>query len=157
MTAEDRNQMRIATGWIELGNYSEAAVELAGVSSEHNGHPEILRLKWEIAAHGLLWSDCIDIGFALVRREPDRLEHWLKLARSFRMTSQIRDAYDLLWPLANRFDQSPVLFFELARYACLLEQPERARHWFSLARTLTADDALFDQAKLNTDFDPLWR
>ena len=46
----DTHYFMAAVGWMELGNLAEAKAELARVSVAQQEHPDVLELRWSLAA-----------------------------------------------------------------------------------------------------------
>ena len=72
--------LQAAEGWLELGNILEAKAELAHISSLQRKHPDVLELRWAIAAKENEWQLALDIARTLVRVAPERPTGWLHQA-----------------------------------------------------------------------------
>ena len=68
----DLHHLRAAIGWLELGNHSEANVELENISAALRAHPDVLEVRYEIYAKDKKWDACREIAAALLKQVPER-------------------------------------------------------------------------------------
>jgi len=57
--APDLHHWRAATGWLELGNHSEANEEFKQIAPMLQVHPDVLEIRWEICAMAKEWDVCV--------------------------------------------------------------------------------------------------
>jgi hypothetical protein len=67
----DSLHLQAAQGWLELGNHIEANEELENIRAELRGHPDVLKVRWEVYAAARKWEAALDIPAALARLAPD--------------------------------------------------------------------------------------
>ena len=132
----DTHCFSAAIGWLELGNLAEAKAELAQVSAAQQEHPDVLEVRWSIAAEQKSWEEALPIAQTLLRRAPKRSSGWLHQAYALRRVADggLQKAWDALLPASDKFPKELTIPFNLCCYACQLQQ-------------LDLDDA---------DLEPLW-
>src|SRR5688572_22834483 len=74
LPSPDTHYLNSGWGWLELGNPTEALVELERLSPAARFHPEVMMLRWEIAATQNRWEDALEIARCLVQIAPERSE-----------------------------------------------------------------------------------
>lgn len=104
----DLHHLRAAIGWLELGNHSEANVELESISAALRAHPDVLEVRYEIYAKDKKWDACREIAATLLKQVPERPLGWLHLAYSARRASGggLQVAFDVLARLPRDFHTS---------------------------------------------------
>lgn len=154
----DIHRLRAAEGWLELGNAEEAAAELEAIRAEDQQHPAVLEMRWEIFAKELKWDAAKEVARAIVAEMPDRAGGWLHLSYATRRATggSVQAAWDVLFPVARKFREVPLISYNLACYACQLGQLEPAREW--LRKSFVAGDgARFKlMAIQDSDLKALW-
>lgn len=155
----DIHYLRAAIGWIELGNYTEANVELENISPELRSHPDVLEVRFELYAKGKKWDACREVAAALLKQAPERGSAWLHLAYATRRATGggLQAAYEILSPAAGKFPQVPTISYNLACYTCQLGKLEEARHWLEKAYAAAGDRKQIKMMALeDEDLEPLW-
>jgi predicted Zn-dependent protease len=130
---QDRFCLQAAHGWVELGNPAEALHELDGLSATAREHPEVLGLRWHIAAKSRDWETALGIAGALVEAMPESPSGWIHRSYCLHELKRTREAWDSLLPLAKRFPKEWLICYNLACYACQLGLLAEARTWFTRA------------------------
>lgn len=120
-------------GWLELGNHTEADAELDMIHPSHRIHPDVLELRWQIYAKDKRWKACEDIGHATIDVASDRPSGWLNQATALRQQGRIKEAYANLYIVFDDFPNNWRVFYDLARYYCLLGELDEAKEWFKKA------------------------
>ena len=145
-----------AEGWLELGNPAEAAAELAALDSEWATHPAVMELKWQIAAHGGLWDDCLTLAERLVTLHPDVSSGYIHRSYALHELARTAEARDLLLPALERFPEEEILRYNLACYECRLGNLPGARQW--LGKIFRRKDAVTWRraAQSDPDLASLW-
>ncbi len=159
LTQEERidlKHLNAAIGWIQLGNITEAEAELARLSPKMQSDPQVLQRRWELNAKFKRWEACIEIAEELIKNCPGFPHGWSNKAYSLSKLRRYQEAYDLLFPLAERFLQHKTIPYDLACYACRLGKLEQAKEWLGLL--LEGDDLLKwkKDALADRDLEPLW-
>ena len=144
-------------------------MELGSLPSDLQEHPAVLEMRWQISAKALNWDAAKDVAQAIVTQLPDEPDGWLHLSYATRRATHgsVRAAWDVLFPVAKKFPDVPLIPYNLACYACQLGLMDDAREW--LRKAFVADDAKTpgeyfrpaSQYKLmalqDSDLKPLWR
>ena len=153
----DTHYFMAAIGWSELGNPAEARAELAQVSPAQQEHPDVLEVRWTIAAEEKHWEEGLQIAQALVRRAPKRSSGWLHQAYALRRVPNggLQKAWDALLPAFGKFPKEPTIPFNLSCYACQLRQLEVARDWLKRAVAVGGKEKIKQMALKDSDLEPL--
>ena len=132
----DTHYFFAAIGWLELGNLAEARAELAQVSAAQQEHPDVLEVRWSIAAEQKRWEEGLQIAQALLRRAPERS---LRLAASGLCPAPrpgrgraegLGGAAAGVRQVPQRANPFPSIS---ACYACQMRQLDAARDWLRRA------------------------
>jgi tetratricopeptide (TPR) repeat protein len=142
----DLHHVRAASGWLELGTPGEARRELARVNPALLHHPEILQVRWAIAAADWAWGEAEALARRLVQEAPDCPDGYLHLAYALRRLEGhgISEAEQVLAAAAGRFPEQPLIPYNLACYAAQQGRLEEA--WELLHRAMEAEGHLHDGA-----------
>lgn len=147
-----------AAGWLGLGNPAEAKAELAQLDPLHQKHPEVLELRWEIAARENNWAEALQTAQELLRVAPDRSSGWLHQAYALRRVpdGSVKRAWEALLPAFDKFPQEALICFNLSCYACQMGQLDAARVWFKRAMVIGGKQRIKAQGLADEDLEPLW-
>jgi hypothetical protein len=154
----DSHYLLHAIGWLELGNPSEAKLELSHLKPELQSHPDVLELRWVISAEDKNWAEGLDVARALLKAAPDRPSGWLHQAYAVRRVpgGGLAQAWDALLPASEKFPEIEMIAYNLSCYACQMNQLDAARHWFEKASSLGDKAAIRERALQDSDLEPLW-
>ena len=147
-----------AAGWLGLGNIAEAKAELAQIDAACQEHPDVLELRWEIAASEHDWGHGLEIARKLLQSAPERASGWLHQAYALRRVPDgtVKKAWDALLPAFEKFPEESIISFNLSCYACQLGQLDAARVWFKRALVIGGKQRIKAQALADADLEPLW-
>ncbi len=125
----DSHYLSAAVGWLELGNAQEAAAELARMSPAVRCHPDVLEVRWAIYAERGDWLEGLKAAQTLVQEAPERPTGWLHRAYALRRVPDggLKQAWDALLPAFDKFPKEQVIAYNLACYACQMQQLEDTR------------------------------
>ena len=145
-------------GWLGLGCAGEARAELAKISPTNQAHAGVLEACWTICAHGQQWREALEIAGAELKFAPHESAGWLHRAYALRRVSDggLAQAWEALLPAAKMFPAEPVIAYNLACYACQLQQLDIARHWLNRAVAAGRKEAIKKMALADADLQPLW-
>jgi predicted Zn-dependent protease len=148
-----------AQGWLELGNCVEAAAELSHLRESLQPHPDVLELRWEIAARRNQWGEALVVARQLVGVAPERPSGWLHQSYALRRVpgEGLRRAWEALLPVAEKFPDEPIVAYNLSCYACQLGELEQARTWFKRALESGGRERIRLRALRDPDLEPLWQ
>ena len=153
----DTHYLSSAIGWLELGNPSEARAELARITPRLQTHPAVLELRWLICAKEARWEEGLALAETLVATAPEEPSGWLHRAYALRRVSHgtLQQAWDALRPAADKFPNEAIIAFNLACYACQLQQMDTALEWVKRAMDKDAKDQIKKMALEDPDLQPL--
>lgn len=154
----DTHYFLAAIGWLELGNVVEARAELAQLSAARQEHPDVLELRWSLAAEQKRWEEALEVARALLRRAPKRSSGWLHQAYALRRVPDggVQKAWEALLPAFDKFPKEATIPFNLSCYACQLGQLEAARDWLARAVAVSGKEKVMAMALNDSDMKPLW-
>lgn len=147
-----------AMGWVELGNIAEAKLELAKVSPALAKHPTVLEVSWALHASEQNWPEALRDAEQLVECAADHASGWLHRAYALRRTpgGGLKAAWDALLPVVDRFPNEATIPYNLACYACQLQQLDEARRWLQRAIAVGQKIKIKSMAISDKDLEPLW-
>lgn len=154
----DAHHFNAACGWLELGNRAEARVELELVSPENQNHPAVLELRWSLCLSEKKWDEAFRWAQKLMVVQPDEPAGWLHCAYALRRMKGggVDQAWAFLRPVAEKFPDEPVIAFNLACYACQLNQLDDARLWLKRAGAIGGVKEILAMALADADLKLLW-
>src|SRR5262245_53445373 len=122
----DAHHLSFAIGWMELGNAREAQAELTKLEPKVANHPEVIEVRWAVAAAESDWEKALELAEKLLRLDPTRASSWLHRAYALRRVKGggVSAAWDALLPAVEKFPSEPTIPYNLACYACQLGQLE---------------------------------
>jgi predicted Zn-dependent protease len=154
----DTHYLSAAVGWLGLGNLAEAKVELSHLSTGLQHHPDVLEVRWMICAAEPHWEEALQVARELLVHAPDSSAGWLHQAYALRRVpgGGLQQAWDALLPASERFPEEPTIAYNLACYACQLQQLDLARQWLRRAMALGGQGPIQQMALADPDLQPLW-
>jgi tetratricopeptide (TPR) repeat protein len=154
----DLHFLNAAMGWLALGCRDDAQAELERISPEHQPHPDVLEVRWEILASGQRWEAALDVARELLSQAPERASAWLHHAYALRRAPEggLEQAWDALRPAAEKHPGEPTIFYNLSCYACQMRKLGEARRWFQRALKIGGKENLKRMALADEDLQPLW-
>ena len=151
----DQRHLTAAEGWIELGLPLEAAAELAQITPQQQGHPDVLELRWHISAQEKQWVTCVELATVITQLAPERVDGWIHRSFALHELRRTQEAFTQLLPVVGRFPSVWTIPYNLACYAAQLRQFEEAKKWLELA--VAMDKKTVQQAaRDDVDLKPLW-
>ena len=147
-----------AEGWLELGNVVEARAELAQIDATLQNHPAVLAIRWGILAEEKNWIAALAIARELVVLVPDSPMGWLHQAYAIRRIPEggLQVAWDCLFSALEKFPKVAVIPYNLACYACQLDQMAKARALLRQAMKIDGKNHIKEMALNDADLKPLW-
>lgn len=154
----DIHHVRAAEGWLELGDETEALLELENISPAEKNHPVVLELRFQILAKKKEWDACRDIAGMITRQLPDFAGGWLHLAYATRRATggSEQAAFNVLRPASEKFPEEPTIPYNLACYICQLGNLSEARKWLKRAFAIGDKKQMKFMALNDSDLKPLW-
>ena len=154
----DRHYLLGAVGWLELGNPTEAALELERISPPNRQFPDVLEVHWEICAAMKDWQHGLHYADVLVERHPDRSSGWLHRAYALRRVREggLGRAWDALRPAYDKFPKVPIIAYNLACYAAQMNRLDEAWEWLEKALQAGDPNRIREMALADSDLEPIW-
>ena len=144
-----------AQGWLGLGDWREAARELAQLGPAQQQHPDVLMVRWAIQAAGAQWTASLDTASALIQVAPEQAFGWIHRSYALHELKRTAEARDNLLPVVERFPDDATLRYNLACYECQLGRLDLARHWLERAFALDGTGQFKRLALTDPDLAPL--
>jgi hypothetical protein len=153
----DTHHFSAAIGWLELGNPAEAAAELSQISAAQQEHADVLEIRWMVAAEQKRWEEGLRVAEILLERAPKRSSGWLHRAYALRRVpgSSVAKAWEALLPAFEKFPKECIIPYNLACYACQMEQLDTARVWLERAARIGGKEKIKRMALEDADLKPL--
>lgn len=154
----DSHHLSAAMGWLELGDVTEAGVELGKIALQFHSHPHVLVIRYEICAKAGKWDAAAEIAGTLTRLEPKQPGTWISLAYATRRKTGggIPQARAILIQAQRTFPKETIIAYNLACYDCQLGDLDAAKAWLDNACTLGNVDRIKHMALQDPDLEPLW-
>ena len=121
--------VQAARSWLESGKPVAAQKELDRIAPERQDHPDVLEVRWAIAARSRRWETCLEIAEALVQATPERPTGWIKRSFILHQLNRAQEALERLFPAVKRFPEIPIIPYNLACYASELQLWWEAERW----------------------------
>jgi Flp pilus assembly protein TadD len=157
----ERSDLRLlnaALGWLGLNSPAEARAELDAIAPSKQMHPAVLEARWLLCAHEKNWRDALAVAERELASAPKDASGWLHRAYALRRVDGggLASAWDALLPVAKQFPKEPVVAFNLACYACQLNNLSDARTWLRRAMKIGGKETIQKMALADDDLKPLW-
>jgi hypothetical protein len=154
----DTHFLSSALGWLGLGSLAEAKAELAQISAGRQQHPDVLEVRWLLCAEDGHWDQGLQVACRLLQVAPERSSGWLHQSYALRRVPSggLQQAFDVLLPAFAKFPDEPTIPYNLACYACQLQELTLAREWFQRALKIGSQEQLRQMALADEDLEPLW-
>lgn len=136
----DLLRLRAAHGWLELGLPREALREAESVTESARFHLATLDVRRAVATSLLDWAAAHHVGELFVQHHPQLDAGWVHRAYAARRMpgGGLELALRQLLPALDRFPACTIIPYNLACYACQLEDMPRAKRWFAVAEAREA-------------------
>jgi|HubBroStandDraft_2_1064218.scaffolds.fasta_scaffold667285_2 Flp pilus assembly protein TadD len=153
----DSHFVSAALGWLELGNWREAAAELEAVAPAMSQHPAVVRLRYEIHAKAGHWELATQDALILAKAVPDEPSTWTQLAYATRRKpgGGIPPAKAILAAAHKRFPGEALIAYNLACYECQLGNLPQARVLLREAFQLENRAIIKQMSLSDPDLEPL--
>jgi Flp pilus assembly protein TadD len=158
LEASDIHRLNAALGWLGLNAPADARAELDAIAPAQQSHPAVLEARWLLCAHEKNWGDALAVAERELASAPEDSSGWLHRAYALRRVSHggLPQAWDALLPAAEKFPEEPVIAYNLACYACQLNQLGDACTWLQRAMKIGGKEAIQKMALADEDLKPLW-
>lgn len=155
----DAHHLAAACGWLELGLPHEAENELKNMAPACRQHPQVLRLRCQIAAAQQQWRQCAELAHSLTQVAPEDVRGWMHWAHSLHQLGKTAEARELLLQAMDMFEPDSRMALDLSCYACCLGHLSESQEWLARAFELAAQpqerEALKARALVEPSLAPL--
>jgi tetratricopeptide (TPR) repeat protein len=157
LSIENARYLRMAEGWLELGDAASALNELDEITSAEQTHPAILQMRYTIHGKRAEWDMAVEAAEELASALPDESESWVNLAYATRRKTGggIPEAKKILLAAEPIFPDDCVIPFNLACYCSQLHEFEQAEQWLKKAAAID-EKKIRKMAADDPDLKPLW-
>jgi hypothetical protein len=153
----EKRQIAAAEGWLGLGDWEQADVELNEIPAELRGHPAVLQVRWYILGAQGTWVAAGQVARAICTALPMNPFGWVCLAQAAHRLRYTREARNLLLAVVDEFPQDYSIRYDLACYACQLGRMGEAWCWLEKAMALPHSHRLDRMALGDPNLHPLWK
>jgi tetratricopeptide (TPR) repeat protein len=155
LSSVDARHLEAAEGWLGLGNWGEAQLELEQISSVGQGHPGVLRARWEACAAARKWPEALELAAALIQSTPHEPTGWVHRSYCLHELKRTQEARDNLLRVVDTFKGDPTIRYNLACYECQMGRLEQARAWLRKACEVGLAPRIWQMALEDPDLAPL--
>jgi Flp pilus assembly protein TadD len=154
----DIHRLNAALGWLGLNSPADARAELDAIASTQQSHPAVLEARWLLCAHEKNWREALDVAARELESNPGDSSGWLHRAYALRRVDggSLMQAREALMPATEKFPSEPVIFYNLACYACQMKDLAGARVWLQRAVKAGSKGVIKKMALEDDDLQPLW-
>jgi len=154
----DIHRLNAAHGWLGLNSPADARAELDTIAPAQQSHPAVLETRWMLCAHEENWDDALLVAELELNTVPENSSGWLHRAYALRRVDGggLTPAWEALLPAAEKFPTEPVIAYNLACYACQLNQLDAACSWLQSAVKIGGQEAIQKMALADDDLKRLW-
>ena len=99
----DTRYLEAARGWLELGDYVEAAKELDEIRPRLRAHPDVLAIRFDIYSKANKWAEAEQIARAICRLAPGTDLGFVRWAIALHAMKRTQEAWDVLFPILEKF------------------------------------------------------
>jgi Flp pilus assembly protein TadD len=158
LTPPDTHHLSSAMGWLGLGLPADAEGEIQKIKHGNQSHPDVLEVRWQIAAKKEDWSECLNLANSMWAVDPDRPSSWINRAYSLRRVrgGGLIPAQECLLHAQALFPNVMLIAFNLACYACQLGDLNTARALLKKSARLTSEALIKKMVLRDEDLKPLW-
>ena len=133
-TVSTRRRVSHAHGYLGLGMFKEAALELSIIAKDDQLLPEVQSARLDLHMETKQWHKVVKVGRNLAHTHPEIEHAWIGWAYALRELDRIAEARAVLLEAEPRHGKnSAVLHYNLACYASLLGEMSEAQARLTVA------------------------
>ena len=102
------------------------------------------------------WPDALETARKLVQSLPEEAAGWINRSYALHEMKLTQEAWDQLLTAAEKFPKVSIIPYNLACYACQLNQRELAQKHLGIAIDLNSKTEIKRMALADPDLEPLW-
>jgi Flp pilus assembly protein TadD len=152
----DSHHLEAAEGWAELLAFGEAAGELAKIRPKFRDHPDVLEIRWLLAANSKQWTEALAVAQGIVGLAPEKPNGWVYQGNALMELDRSAEAYAILQAGQKLFPDDEILAYDLACACCVLGRLEEALRWIRKSIDL-AGNQMRHRATADPRFKPIWK
>lgn len=154
LESRDLHHLTAATGYVELGMFLDAEMELDAISLEARPLPEVLAVRMEIYSRQQAWARMQGLAERLMRNDPGNSAWVVSYAYATRRAASLEAAKAVLLAAIQQHPEEPIIPYNLACYECQLGNLESGKRYLEVAVRMFPG---FRAAALkDPDLEPLW-
>jgi tetratricopeptide (TPR) repeat protein len=150
----DSQHVQAAKGWLGLLSLDEAARELEKIAEEFRSHPDVLEIRWLLAANAKNWTEALSFAERVCYLAPEKPEGWIYRGTSLVELNRYADAYGALRQGQERFPEDEILAYDLGCVCCALGRLDEAIGWIRKSIEISGADVK-RQAVEDPDLEPI--
>ena len=150
----DQRKLLAATGYTELGMFSDAEAELDAIDPDFRHLPVVLALRMEIHSKQHQWERMQGIAVRLMRLHPEDSQWVISYAYATRRAHSLESAKAILQGALLQYPKEPCIPYNLACYECQLGNLESAKLY--LEDAIRLHPGFRDSALKDPDLKGLW-
>lgn len=151
----DSFHLRVAEGWIGLGDYVAAIEQLEKISAEKQFHPDVQKIQWQIYVNAKNWEAALDVASNMVLLAPEESLGWTQRSFALHELKRTAEARDNLLRAVNTFSDNATMRYNLACYESQLGRLQEAQGWLLEAIALGGKRKMRQMALSDSDLEPL--
>lgn len=146
----EKQVLRVASGWLELGMPDDALEELGTLRGEAGERRKVLELKLAAQMTKELWDEASQTACQLCGKAVDEPGYFLNAAFCLHEAGDTEEARKWLLRGPKSLHEMAVFHYNMACYLWVLGERERANN--HLAKAIEMDDSFLETAKADKDF-----
>ena len=150
----DQKHWEAASGYVQLGMYLEADVELDEIDPFCRASPEVLAVRLEIYAGLKKWELMQAVAKTLAEHDPQNVQWAISWAYATRRAQSIEAAKEILLNAESKFTNAAIVKYNLDSYFCQTADIEHAKNY--LEKAFEIDSSWRLKALDDEDLKPLW-
>ena len=143
-----------ATGFMELGMFDDAAMEIEDIDPQDKLRPEVFDFRATLFAQAKKWGAMEVVTRRVVALRPDEPEAWVNWAYATRWEASLEAATEILLRAEKKCPRDAAIQFNLGCYACQMGNLEEAKG--RVAKAISLDGKFRSRALDDPDLEPLW-
>jgi len=136
----DSHHLAAAKGWLGFQAFDDAARELEAIRPELRDHPEVLEVRWALAANAGNWPEALAIAVSLTQLMLDKPEGWIYQGSALAELNRHEEACAVLLQGNDRFPDDEIIAYDLACVCCALDQEDEAVKWIRRSIAMAGDE-----------------
>jgi predicted Zn-dependent protease len=152
----DSHHLEAAEGWAGLLAFGEAAGELAKIHPNFRDHPDVLEIRWLLAANSKKWTEALAVAKGIVSLVPEKPNGWVYQGNALLELNRGAEAYAILQAGQKLFPDDEIIAYDLACACCSLGRLEEALRWIGQSIDLARDE-MRRRARVDPRLKPIWK